>query len=255
MTVLSGARLAWAEARHGGSLRVAAREAMYDALARIPGADPAYERWRHPKRPVTHRHSADVVVEGYMGSANTWTAQVLISANPGLRVARHRHRPAQVLEGVRQGLPALCLVRDPVAAIASAIVRAHGGTPEAELARYAHFYEVCRRVCVTGRVVVATFEQATGDVDAVIGRLNKRFGTDFAGLAALGPSGTNDVREAIAAADRVGYGEDAARVGAVPSDERATALAAVRDELQTARLAPSLRRCLHVYEAYCELAR
>jgi hypothetical protein len=252
--VLSGARLVWAEARHG-SLRVAAREAMYDTLGRIPGADPAYERWRHPKRPVTDRRVADVVVEGYMGSANTWTAQVLISANPGLRVARHRHRPAQVLEGVRQRLPTLCLVREPVAAIASAIVRAHGGTPEAELARYAHFYAGCHKMCASGRVVVATFEQATGDIDAVIARLNTRFDTDFAGLAALGPSGAADVRADIAAADRVGYGESAALIGAMPSEERAASLAALRDELHEARLAPSLRRCTDLYEAFCQMSR
>jgi hypothetical protein len=217
----------------------------------VPGGDARYERWRHPDRFAVNPRTS-VVVEGYLGSGTTWTSEVLRLANPGAVVAYHRHRAAQVAEGLRQALPVVILVRDPVDAISSILVRQPGRRAKAEVARYEVFYRAC--LPAADRVVVATFEQATGDVDEVIRRVNRRFGSGFNGLSSLDPWGRERVFESIRESDRRFLGPGAAMRGAAPFDGRSPALEAAREMLRDPGHARALGRCKELFWHYAALA-
>jgi hypothetical protein len=230
-----------------GDPRSAFRELSYGVLAHFPGVISAYERQRFPGRFIADSR-AHLVVEGYLSSGNTWTAEVLQLANPCCRVARHQHRAAEVKEGLRHGLPVLILVRDPIDAVASILVRQPERRVRPELARYAAFYAACQPLIP--RCVVATFEQVTQDIDCVVDRLNARFATSFLSLRDLGPDGPRLVRSRIEESDRIGLGDAAGRKGAVPSAERSGLLQQQRLLVRSPGNGRLLSRCIRLHSTF-----
>jgi hypothetical protein len=88
--------------------------------------------------------------------------------------------PAQVLEGVRRGLPTMVLIRHPKDAVLSHVIHTPALTVEDSLRGYIRFHEPLLRP--SDGFVVGTFEEVTQDFGVVIDRLNHRFGTAFAGF-------------------------------------------------------------------------
>jgi hypothetical protein len=246
----STARLVWRTAA-AGDVRGGIREAFYAGVAMVPGGDARYERWRHPER-LTVGPATGIVVEGYPGSANTWVSVVIGLANPNVQAARHRHRAAQAIEGIRRRIPVLLLVRDPVDAVASIIVRQPDRRSDVELARYEAFYRAC--LPVADKVVVATFEQATTDVDSVIRTLNEQFGTVLRGLSDLAPDGRGRVVDSIRTSDEYLLGSRSATSGALPDGGRDGHLIVARHELRDTRHARALGRCNELFWHYAALA-
>ncbi len=114
-----------------------------------------------------------------MRSANTFTTVAFQLSQPRpVRLAHHLHAPAQVIAGARRGIPVLMPVRAPRDAVISGVIRAPQLSLRQALDGYRRFHEAVlpyRDSCH-----VATFEQVTTDLGAVIDRLNERFGTAYA---------------------------------------------------------------------------
>jgi hypothetical protein len=135
-----------------------------------------YCRYRHPLNVIDE--ATEIVIEAFPRSANTFATVAFQLSQPApVRVAHHLHAPAQVVEAVRRGIPALVPVRRPRDAVVSQVIRSPGLTLASVLAGYVRFHE--RLLPVKTGCHVATFEQVTGDFGAVIDALNSRFGTDF----------------------------------------------------------------------------
>lgn len=119
-----------------------------------------------------------LVIEGYMRSANTYAVHAFQSAQrrPVL-LAHHLHAPAQLIAAVRRGIPALALIREPEDAILSQVQWEPDVSMAAALSTYARFYRALEPY-VDG-LMVATFTDVTDDLGRVIGQLNARFGTTF----------------------------------------------------------------------------
>lgn len=152
---------------------------------------PATERWRYRLHTTVARiggpaHLAcrclhnlpgpdfDVVVDGFPRSANTWTVVALRHANPDLRILSHTHCPRTLRSAIREGIPPIVLLRDPVAAVASLLVREPHLRVDDGLVRYVRTYqELDPTECL-----VAPFEQVLRDlrplVDALSSRLDRR---------------------------------------------------------------------------------
>ncbi|MGV3556091.1 MAG: hypothetical protein ACO1OD_12635 [Croceibacterium sp.] len=127
----------------------------------------------------TLSRDTEIVIEGFPRSANSWSVVALREAQPHApRTAHHRHAEAQVLAGVKRGLPVLVLIRRPDEAIRSLVFRHPDNDPGRALDRWLAFYSAVKRV--RHGVVIATFEQATSDFGSVVDRLNPRFGCAFA---------------------------------------------------------------------------
>lgn len=175
------------------ALTFAIASRLSDALDRWPALYLALLRLRLTAtrhRIVTADHV--LALEAFPRSGSNFSHQAFEQANRDVhrRVASHIHRSSQVLRAARLGLPTLLLVRPPHAAVTSLlalgieqgqlVVTTQADTLRcmaATLRRYAVFHE---RIADVPGILVAGFEEATGDLGRVIGRLNARFGTDFA---------------------------------------------------------------------------
>jgi len=125
------------------------------------------------------RPDTELVIEGFPRCANTFAVGAFQFAQKrSVRLAHHVHMAAQVIAAARQGIPALVLIREPLAACRSYLVRCPYFTPAAVLAEYIRFYNAVLNH--KAHFVAATFGQVTGDFGKVIDRINATFRTDFA---------------------------------------------------------------------------
>lgn len=121
----------------------------------------------------------ELVIEGFPRSANTFAVVAFQYAQEReVRLAHHLHAQAQVLRGVELGVPVCLLIREPVSAVKSMVVR-HPHIPvRMALKSYIDFYtdiSALRENCV-----IATFEDVTNEFGAVTEKINEKFNTDFA---------------------------------------------------------------------------
>jgi len=187
---------------------------------------------------------SELVIEGFPRSANSWTVVAFREAQAREpRIAHHRHAEAQVLAGVRRGLPVLVLIRRPEEAIRSLVFRHPENEPGRALERWLAFYGAVKRV--RAGVVIATFEQATQDLGAVVTRLNARFGCDYA----LPPATEEYRAHVFATLDEENSGE--ARFAGVPDPRRSEK----QDALPIALDPDKLRRAEALYAELATLAR
>jgi hypothetical protein len=182
------------------------------------------------------RHT-DLVVEGYMRSANTYAVCAFEHANDaGLRLVHHLHRPGIVRRAASLGVPVLLTIREPEAVLKSMLQFDEGADAVTILDSYARFYE--QLIPVLDRVVVADFAEVVADFGEVTRRINARFGTDFAPYR----KSTESEREVLAAVERFSLRhfamEDFERRVSRPSAARSDATDAAAD------LGERERRCL-----------
>jgi hypothetical protein len=120
----------------------------------------------------------ELVISGYPRSANTFAAFAFLEAQGRpVKLARHLHVEAEILEAVRLGIPAVVVVRKPDDAIRSLKAALPGIDENKALARWVNYYT--RIEPLRDRIVVSDFARTTRDFGGVIDELNARFGTSF----------------------------------------------------------------------------
>lgn len=133
--------------------------------------------------------ASTIVIDGYPRSANSFAVRAFMDAQGGfVRLGNHTHSPANLIRGIRLGLPVLLVVRDPKDAILGYC--AWSDQTEGELSdflmrrqlnlflkRYVDFHQ--KILPYLDQVVVANFKEITSDYGAIIVRVNERYGTDF----------------------------------------------------------------------------
>jgi hypothetical protein len=158
-----------ATTRHLVRSRLIEHRSLYCTLARrrYPGPSPA-----------VIDDATELVIEGYSRSANTFAVHAFqLAQRRPVRVAHHLHAPAQLLEAVSRGIPALALIREPEGTILSQVQWEPGVSMEAALATYARFYSCL--IPVADRLVVGEFSEVTTDPASVVAGVNARYGTAF----------------------------------------------------------------------------
>jgi hypothetical protein len=145
------------------------------AATERPGLYLPFARRKYPgPSPEVVSSETELVIDGYTRAASTFAVYALQLSQPQpVRLAHHLHAPAQLIQGVRQGLPVLCLIREPRGTILSQLAREPDVDMRDALVAYRRFY-----TCLLphlDRMIVADFDQVTGDFGAVIERLNARF--------------------------------------------------------------------------------
>ncbi len=149
---------------HSAAVDLPLAGALYCALRGLGGLRPT--------------SATGLVIEGFPRSANTYAKAAFLDANPSVRVASHLHSARSVRQAVRRGIPTVVLVRDPVDAIASLLVRDKRVHPRSALKAYIRFHDEIYDL--RERVTVADFDEVTHEFGAVIERVNARYGTAFA---------------------------------------------------------------------------
>ena len=125
------------------------------------------------------REDTEIVIESFPRCASSFAvAAFRLAQEPHpSRIAHHTHTPAQVIAGVRRGVPTLVLIRTPEDAVLSHVIHTSSLTPRASLRGYVGFHEPLLRH--RDGFVVGTFEEVVGGFGSVIERVNERFGTAF----------------------------------------------------------------------------
>lgn len=120
----------------------------------------------------------ELVIEGFPRSGNSFAVAAfrMVQTRP-VRLAHHLHAPAQIIAGARRHLPILVLVREPVAAVLSLVIRHPEVSIKMALHEYIRFYKTVTPY--RDHYVTGVFDEVTNDFGAVIQRVNRRFKTDF----------------------------------------------------------------------------
>jgi hypothetical protein len=147
-------------------------------VARYPSIVVPLERLRGHGALIDDR--TDIVIEGFPRCASSFVvAAFRLAQEPReMHIVDHTHEPAQVIRGVRRGIPTLVLIRPAKGAIVSLLIRKPLLSVGAALRGYLRFYEPL--VPLRDGFVTATFDEVLRDLGGPIERLNHRFGTSFA---------------------------------------------------------------------------
>jgi hypothetical protein len=133
---------------------------------------------RRPGRAVLDA-GTELVIEGFPRTGNTFATVAFQTAQPRpVPVAHHLHVASHVIAAAERGVPALVLIRPLEATVVSAMMWWQYVSAPAALRAYARFYR--RLMPVRDACVVAPFHEVTSDFGAVVERINRRYGTEFA---------------------------------------------------------------------------
>ena len=120
----------------------------------------------------------ELVIEGYPRSANTYSVAVLYVSNGlAMRIGRHVHGSAQLVQGVKKGIPAVLLLRNPVDAVVSLLLRNPCLSAKTMFNNYVLFHSAL--VKYTKDIVVVAFKLAITSMDLVIEHVNCKYDTSF----------------------------------------------------------------------------
>ena len=130
------------------------------------------------KKYLAVKQDTNIVIEGYPRSANTFAVVAFEKAQETpVNIAHHLHVPAQVLRAVHMGIPVIVLIREPVAAICSLVVREPHINLKTALKDYINFYNTISPV--SSDCVIARFEDVISDFGNIISEVNEKYGTEF----------------------------------------------------------------------------
>lgn len=206
---------------------------------------------RPSRRPLLVGRQSALLIEGYPRSANTFATAAFALSNPGLHIGHHLHAPTHVDRAVRLAKPVLILIREPAEAVLSYVIRAPALTLRDALDEYVAFYGGVWPL--RDDIVVGLFEEVTSDFGALIARMNARFGTSFAELAAT-PKNTERVLSLVEAAGRrESRGRLVENTVARPSKERELRKEQLRDELCAPGIRQTLQTAREWYQRYVAL--
>jgi hypothetical protein len=195
----------------------------------------------------------ELVIDGFQRSANTFAVVAFEAAQPRtVKTAHHLHAVAQIQGAVRLSVPAIVLIRDPDACTLSHMIRKPHLTPHMILASWTRFYR--QLMPYRHRVVVADFLEVTTDFGAVIARVNRAFGTEFAEF--------EHTEANVARCFRLIDQGNSERNGGVvetlvarPSPEREDLKPTLRRELESPALQAKRSRAKSVYRAWTSPSR
>jgi hypothetical protein len=161
-----------------GTVRDRVRQARWE-LRTLAGRYPSLSRALIRQSGEFPTEETDIVIEGFPRTGNTFAVIAFEMAQPEqVSIAHHVHAPASVIHAVRESIPALVLIRAPGDTIPSFVLRYPHLTIGQALRSYVRFYEPL--LPLRDRFVLGPFDEVISDFGAVIRRVNRVFGTEFA---------------------------------------------------------------------------
>jgi hypothetical protein len=147
---------------------------------------------------------------------------------------------------VRWNVPALLLIREPVAAVSSATVFLEHDDPRPLLKFYNIFHEAL--VPYRERLVVSDFDRTVGDFGSVIAEINQRYGRSYA-LFHNTPAEIERV-EALIREEHVGNMAGNLATLPLPSDHKERLKSQISERLASAECASLLDEARKYYELF-----
>ncbi len=199
---------------------------------------------------IVRKGFTKLCIEGFPRSANSFFARAMALMNePDYKrshVAHHIHDVRNLELAVLAGVPGVGLIREPSAAIASAMIYLQ--LPESILVNtYLKFYQ--RLGQFYGKILIVDFEDVIGDMNAVVSLINQSFDCDYALCGNVDVLRDKVFKEIKGTAREIhNDGDNISKVG-MPSEERKSR----REELQAVvEKHPKFSVCSELYEKASE---
>lgn len=123
---------------------------------------------------------ANICIEGFPRSGNSFFVTTFQQWNPETTIAHHSHLASNAKYSVKQNKPTVILIREPAQAIASAIAWDGKDTrivAGVGLISYLSFYQSLNKF--RQKILFLDFHEAVNRPDICVERINQRFGTIF----------------------------------------------------------------------------
>ncbi|HXY72924.1 MAG TPA: hypothetical protein VEM41_10290 [Actinomycetota bacterium] len=118
------------------------------------------------------------LIDGFTRSGVTFAVVAFnVAQRTPVSLAHTLHAPAHIIAAVRRKVPSLVTIREPEAAVLSAVIREPNVTIEQGLRAWIRFYSAIRPY--RQGFVVGPFDRVVDDFGSVIREVNDRFGTAF----------------------------------------------------------------------------
>ena len=195
----------------------------------------------------------DIVIEGFPRSANTFAVVAFEKAQEQtVSVAHHLHVPSQVLRAVKLGIPVIVLIREPVAAICSLVVREPHLDLKTALNDYINFYNTI--IPVSKNFVTARFEDVTSDFGEIIKEVNAKFSTNFSEFNHK----LDSVNDVFASLDSLEEDKKSGTVNEAkvsrPSTQRNNLAQSIAAKLNSKKYSKHLKTANNLHMKFCDLS-
>ncbi len=125
----------------------------------------------------------EIVIEGFPRSANSYAVVAFKLVNPRAPIGHHLHVPVQLIQACRYNIPAVLVLRAPEEAVASFMVFQGSLNADIYLKAYIRFHRLL--LPYREKIIVASFETVTSDMNRVIEAINSRYDKDFSLIDSL----------------------------------------------------------------------
>jgi len=147
------------------------------------GKIPSLYQYTYCLKPANRRlfvdEDTDITISGFPKSANTFAVVAFQNTQDvTYKISHHQHVISQIVKSVKL-LPTVTLIRDPVEAVSSLILRLPGLSITSALRTYINYYESIKDYVYESKVILAPFELVIEDFSSIIGKVNRVFGADF----------------------------------------------------------------------------
>lgn len=190
------------------------------------------------------------VIDGFPRSANTFaTHAFLLAQRTPILLGNHTHAASQFHLARSYRVPALLVIREPLGAVASAMVYDGGNDPRPHLVRYIIFHRSVRRS--RHHFEVGRFDEVTRNFAGVIARVNARYGSHF--LSDYGSD--DDVFNSISLQQERVFEATGVRDNSrstMPSSVKAEANAAARKAIESKKSRDLLSVAMGIYAEIAE---
>lgn len=161
-------------------IRQVVSDARLQARTRVLGSPVfalPYMRHRHNYPELLPAEDAHVVIDGFPRSANSYARYAaIVAAGDSAGVAGHTHSPQTLRLAAELGIPAVCVVREPLACVSSLVVHERGISANAGLRAWQRFH---RRVADDWGIALVSFDSVVDDFGAVLTGVNAHFGSSL----------------------------------------------------------------------------
>jgi hypothetical protein len=164
--------------------------------------------------------NTDIVIEGFPRSANTFAYVAFkTSQEQDYNIAHHLHGISQIKIASKFGIPAIVLIRKPVEAISSYLLRSPSLNPEVAFRQYIVFYR--KLIPLADGFIIGKFSEVIKDFNQILQKVNLKFGTNFSPFDNT-PSNIDHCFEIIKAMDKKDQGKNkiTQTTFAAPTDSR-----------------------------------
>ena len=135
-----------------------------------------YSRLKYPDATVCKE--TDITIEGYMRSGNTFSYYAFKNLNPKLKIANRRHSNVQIKYSLRNNIPVILLIRNPLDVITSNYIFFDKKVPFKEIAKsWINFYKPL--LLHKNDLIVSDFNKTINEFDDLVLKVNKFYKKNF----------------------------------------------------------------------------